>query len=183
MKIGGESEDVNKSFTEMGLALLAGAALMLGILVLEFNSFRHSLYLLAIIPFSLIGVLVGLMLTGSPLSLPSMLGVIALAGVIINHAIILMDSIARIGKKNPGQSLTDVVVAASATRFRPIILTTVVTVVGMIPLSFASAIWGPLAFAIMFGLAFSMILTLVLIPLLYHRWPGRDVRERFEGKA
>ncbi len=112
-----------------------------------------------------------------------MLGVIALAGVIINHAIILMDSIARIGKKNPGQSLTDVVVAASATRFRPIILTTVVTVVGMIPLSFASAIWGPLAFAIMFGLAFSMILTLVLIPLLYHRWPGRDVRERFEGKA
>lgn len=182
MKIGGESEDVNKSFTEMGLALLAGAALMLGILVLEFNSFRHSLYLLSIIPFSLIGVLVGLMLTGSPLSLPSMLGVIALAGVIINHAIILMDSIARIGKQNPGQSLTDVVITASATRFRPIILTTVVTVVGMIPLSFASAIWGPLAFAIMFGLAFSMILTLVLIPLLYHRWPGRDVRERFAPK-
>jgi len=183
MKIGGESEDVNKSFTEMGLALLAGAALMLGILVLEFNSFRHSLYLLAIIPFSLIGVFVGLMLTGSPLSLPSMLGVIALAGVIINHAIILMDSIARIGKQNPGQSLTDVVVAASATRFRPIILTTVVTVVGMIPLSFASAIWGPLAFAIMFGLAFSMILTLVLIPLLYHRWPGKEVREKFANKA
>lgn len=178
-KIGGESEDVNKSFAEMGIALLAGAALMLGILVLEFNSFRHALYLLCIIPLSLIGVLVGLMITGSPLSFPSMLGVIALAGVIINHAIILMDSIARIGRNTPGSSLTDVVVAAASSRFRPIILTTVVTVVGMIPLSFASSLWGPLAYSIMFGLAFSMVLTLILIPVLYHRWPGKEVRERF----
>ncbi|MEK7511069.1 MAG: efflux RND transporter permease subunit [Patescibacteria group bacterium] len=179
MKVAGESEDVNQSFAEMGIALLAGAALMLGILVLEFNSFRHSLYLLSIIPLSLIGVLVGLMITGQPLSFPSMLGVIALAGVIINHAIILMDSIARIGKSNPDQTLTDVVVAAASSRFRPIVLTTVVTVVGMIPLSFASALWGPLAFAIMFGLAFSMVLTLVLIPVLYHRWPGKEVKARF----
>jgi HAE1 family hydrophobic/amphiphilic exporter-1 len=183
MKVGGETEDVNKSFIEMMLALLAGAALMLAILVLEFNSFRHSLYLLCIIPFSLIGVLIGLMITGSPLSFPSMLGVIALAGVIINHAIILMDSVARIGRENPNQSLTDVVVAAASSRFRPIILTTIVTVVGMIPLSFASGLWGPLAFSIMFGLAFSMILTLVLIPVLYHRWPGRVVRERFHMDA
>ncbi len=181
MKTGGESEDVNKSFAEMGLALLAGIALMLAILVLEFNSFRHAFYLLSIIPFSLIGVFIGLMVTGSPLSLTSMLGVIALAGVIINHAIILMDSIARIGRKNPGQSLTDVVVEAASSRFRPIVLTTIVTVVGMIPLSFASAMWGPLAFAIMFGLAFSMILTLVLIPVLYHRWPGKDVEENFKS--
>lgn len=179
LKIGGESEDVNKSFAELGLALLAGAALMLGILVLEFNSFRHSFYLLSIIPFSLIGVLFGLMVTGAALSLPSMLGVIALAGVIINHAIILMDSVARIGRNNPNQTLTDVVVAAASSRFRPIILTTVVTVVGMIPLSFASAIWGPLAVAIMFGLSFSMVLTLILIPVLYHRWPGKEVKARF----
>ena len=99
--------------------------------------------------------------------------------MIINHAIILMDSIARIGREHPGQTLTDVVVAAASSRFRPIILTTVVTVVGMIPLSFASAIWGPLAFVIMFGLAFSMVLTLVLIPVLYHRWPGKEVKARF----
>ena len=83
-----------------------------------------------------------------------------------------MDSVARIGRNNPNQTLTDVVVAAASSRFRPIILTTVVTVVGMIPLSFASAIWGPLAVAIMFGLSFSMILTLVMIPILTYRWPG-----------
>jgi len=180
IKVGGESEDVNKSFAEMGIALLAGAALMLAILVLEFNSFRHSLYLLSIIPLSLVGVFFGLMITGASLSFPSMLGVIALAGVIINHAIILMDSVARIGKEDSRKSLTYVVVEASSSRFRPIVLTTVTTVVGMIPLSLAAGMWGPLAFAIMFGLAWSMILTLVFVPVLYHRWPGKEVQEKFK---
>lgn len=179
MKIGGETEDVNKSFAEMGIALLGGIALMLAILVLEFNSFRHAFYLLAVIPLSLVGVLVGLMLTGQPLSFPSMLGVIALAGVIINHAIILMDSIARIGREEAGHTLTEVVVDAAVSRLRPIVLTTVTTVVGMIPLSLVSALWGPLAIAIMFGLAFSMVLTLVVIPVLYHRWPGKEVAARY----
>lgn len=183
MRIGGETEDVNQSFAEMGIALIAGAALMLAILVLEFNSFRHAFYLLLIIPLSLIGVLVGLMITGQPLSFPSMLGIIALAGVIINHAIILMDSIARIGKENPDETLTDVVVEAASSRFRPIVLTTVTTVVGMIPLSLASSLWGPLAFTIMFGLAWSMVLTLVLIPVLYHRWPGKEVLARFANQS
>ncbi|HRH55692.1 MAG TPA: efflux RND transporter permease subunit, partial [Candidatus Paceibacterota bacterium] len=183
MKIGGESEDVNQSFAEMGIALLAGAMLMLAILVLEFNSFRQSFYLLSIIPLSLVGVFAGLFITNSPLSFPSMLGIIALAGVIINHAIILMDSVARIGKERTSASLTDVVVEAASTRFRPIVLTTVVTVVGMIPLSLASGLWGPLAFSIMFGLAWSMVLTLLLIPILYHRWPGKSVRARFEERT
>ncbi len=180
MKLGGASEDVGKSFIELFVALIAGAALMLSILILEFNSFRHSFYLLAIIPLSLIGVFFGLTLVGQPLSLTSMLGVIALAGVIINHAIILMDSIARIHDEHPEYSLEEVVVSAAATRLRPIVLTTVVTVIGMVPLVFASAFWAPLAFAIMAGLAFSLLLTLVLIPILYHRWPGKAVKARYE---
>ena len=179
MKLGGASEDVAKSFTEMFVALIAGAALMLSILVLEFNSFRQSFYLLSIIPLSLVGIFGGLALVGSPLSLPSMLGVIALAGVIINHAIILMDSIARIHREHPELSLEGVVVEAATTRLRPILLTTIVTVIGMLPLAFASPFWGPLAFSIMFGLAFSLLLTLVLIPMLYYRWPGKAVRERY----
>ena len=179
MKLGGASEDVGKSFIELFVALIAGAALMLSILILEFNSFRQSFYLLAIIPLSLVGVFFGLTLVGQPLSLTSMLGVIALAGVIINHAIILMDSIARIHIEHPNYSLQEVVVAASSTRLRPILLTTVVTVIGMIPLVFASAFWAPLAFAIMAGLAFSLLLTLVLIPVLYYRWPGKEVRARY----
>jgi multidrug efflux pump subunit AcrB len=172
MKIGGETEDINQTFTEMILALLAGAALMLAILVLEFNSFRHSLHLLLIIPLSLVGVLFGLLVTGSPLSFPSMLGVIALAGVIINHAIILMDSIARFNEnRTPDQEVLDVIIEASASRLRPIVLTTATTCVGMLPLALSAGMWGPLAFSIMFGLAWSLILTLGFIPLLYYRTP------------
>lgn len=173
---GGENEEVEKTFKEMFLALIAGMAGMLAILVLEFNSFRYSFYLLLTIPLSLIGVLGGLTLTGQALSFSSMLGLIALAGVIINHAIILLDSILhRLEKekeKDVPASLYTVIVESSAIRLRPIVLTTITTVVGMIPLAGASALWGPLAFAIMFGLSFAMLLTLVLIPMFFYRYPG-----------
>lgn len=170
LSLGGEAEDINQSFTEMFLALIAGLLLMLAILVLSFNSVRYSFYLLLAVPYSLIGVFVGLTLTGLALSFTSLLGVIALAGVIINHAIILMDSLIT-AKASHGQtgSLLDQVADASVSRFRPIFLTTITTVVGMIPLSRISDFWSPLAFAIMFGLSFAMVLTLILIPTLYYR--------------
>ncbi len=179
IKYGGENEDVEKTFTEMFLALVAGMVGMLAILVLEFNSIRYSLYLLLTIPLSLIGVLFGLTLTGQALSFSSMLGLIALAGVIINHAIILLDSLLRKlehDKEKEGVTLSEVIVESSAIRLRPIFLTTVTTVVGMIPLAFVSALWGPLAFAIMFGLSFAMVLTLVLIPVFFYRYPGKEYR-------
>ena len=177
IKYGGENEDVQKTFKEMGLALVAGMAGMLAILVLEFNSFRYASYLLFTIPLSLIGVLGGLTLTGQSLSFSSMLGVIALAGVIINHAIILLDSILHrleLEKKSATSlSLYEVIIESSAIRLRPIVLTTVTTVIGMLPLTTVSALWGPLAFAIMFGLSFAMVLTLILIPMLFYRYPGK----------
>ena len=167
---GGEAEDINKSFTEMGLAFVVGLVLMLAILVLSFNSIRYSIYLLLAVPLSLIGVFVGLTLTGQALSFTSLLGVIALAGVIINHAIILLDSMIHYhSNMKQGESLLDVIADASVSRFRPIFLTTITTVVGMIPLSTISDFWSPLAFAIMFGLSFAMILTLVLVPTLFYR--------------
>ena len=167
---GGEAENVNESFSEMGIAFLVGLLLMLAILVLSFNSVRYSLYLLLVVPYSLIGVFVGLAGTGLALSFTSLLGVIALAGVIINHNIILMDSmITHKGAQREDESLIDQVADASVSRFRPIMLTTITTVIGMIPLSRISDFWSPLAFAIMYGLTFAMILTLVLVPTLYYR--------------
>ena len=167
---GGETEDINKSFTEMGLAFVAGLVLMLAILVLSFNSIRYSIYLLLAVPLSLIGVFVGLTATGQALSFTSLLGVIALAGVIINHAIILLDSMIHYhNRMQASDLLLDVVADASVSRLRPIFLTTITTVVGMIPLSTISDFWSPLAFAIMFGLSFAMILTLVLVPTLFYR--------------
>ena len=177
----GESEDVNKSFAEMGLALLAGIMLTLAIMVLEFNSLRFPIYLVCVIPLSLIGVLAGLSLSGQTLSFSSVLGVIALAGVIINHAIILLDSVIHLLRKNTGKPLRDVIVEAASVRLRPIFLTTITTVIGMIPLTTASPLWGPLAFAIMFGLMFAMILTLLLVPVLFFRWPGKEFEKKRHG--
>jgi HAE1 family hydrophobic/amphiphilic exporter-1 len=176
----GESGDVNSSFTEMGLALVAGLLLMLAILVLSFNSIRYSLYLLLAVPYSLIGVFVGLTITGLSLSFTSLLGVIALAGVIINHAIILMDSlITHKASTSVNESLLEQVATASVSRFRPIVLTTITTVVGMIPLSMISDFWSPLAFSIMFGLSFAMLLTLLLVPTLYYR---NEAKKKFASK-
>ena len=183
MQVGGETEDIDQSFREMGFAFIAGIVLMLAILVLEFNSFRHTLYLLTVIPLSLIGVFAGLFITNQPLSFSSLLGVIALSGVIINHAIILLDSMHRIYETEKSFTFKEVVVEASASRLRPIVLTTLTTVVGMIPLSLVSSLWGPLAFAIMFGLAFSTILTLALIPLLSYRWAGRSFEPTVQHAA
>lgn len=169
MASGGEAEDVNQSFAEMGFAFIAGLVLMLAILVLSFNSIRYALYLLLAVPLSLIGVFAGLAITGQALSFTSLLGVIALAGVIINHAIILMDSMIHFRAARPEEDLIDVVADASVSRLRPIVLTTITTVVGMIPLSTISDFWSPLAYAIMFGLTFAMVLTLIMVPVLFYR--------------
>ncbi len=173
IEYGGEAENVNQSFTEMFVALVVGLLLMLAILVLSFNSIRYSLYLLLAVPYSLIGVFFGLAATGLALSFTSLLGVIALAGVIINHAIILMDSLITHKASIGNGSLVDQVADAAVSRFRPILLTTITTVVGMIPLSRISDFWSPLAFAIMFGLTFAMILTLILVPTLFYRHESR----------
>ena len=179
---GGETEDINRSFTEMLLAIVAGIILMLAILVLSFNSIRYSFYLLLAVPYSLIGVLVGLTLTGLSLSFTSMLGVIALSGVIINHSIILMDSMINHKASVEGTDLLHTVAEAATSRLRPIFLTTVTTVVGMIPLSQISDFWSPLAYAIMFGLTFAMVLTLIMVPALYYRSELKKQQRREQTK-
>jgi multidrug efflux pump len=172
---GGEQQDINKSFTQMFIALIAGLVLMFMILIISFNSFRFTSHLLLIVPLSLIGVLGGLALTGQPISFSSLLGVIALGGIIINHAIILMDSMLHHLKQDLSKPLIDTVVDAAATRLRPIVLTTIATVIGMVPLSLSNATWGPLAFSIMFGLTFAIVLTLALVPVLFYRAPHPEL--------
>ncbi len=168
---GGESESINESFTQMFVALIAGLVFMFIILIISFNSIRYTLYLLYIVPLSLIGVLGGLAITGQSLSFTSLLGIIGLGGVIINHAIILMDSLIHNLRTQPQKPLIDIVVESSEVRFRPIVLTTIATVIGMIPLAISNPTWGPFAFTVMFGLVFAICLTLVVVPVLFYRAP------------
>jgi multidrug efflux pump subunit AcrB len=172
---GGEDEQIKQTFSEMLVALVAGLILMFGILVLEFDTFRKSLRLLSAIPLSLTGVLWGLWIAGQPLSFTAFLGIIALAGVIINHGILLLDALNVRSAAHPDLAPEDLVLDTAQSRVRPILLTTTTTVVGMIPLTFVSAMWAPLAFTIAFGLMYGTLLTLVFIPLLsYHR----EVKQR-----
>ncbi len=171
--LGGETEDSSQAFGELFLALVIGLVLMIGVLVLEFNSFRYTAYVLSIVPFSLIGILFGLAFTGSALSFPSIMGFIALTGIIVNNSILLIDRMNEMRRKKPDASVDNIVVEASVSRLRPIILTSLTTIVGMIPLLYSDPIWIPLATAVIFGLSFSVVITLILVPIIYDRWPGK----------
>ncbi len=169
---GGETEESNEAFIEMFVALIVGIGLMVGILVLQFNSYLHTRYVLSILPYSLIGIFVGLAITRSPLSFPSMMGFIALSGIVVNNSILLIDMMNQMRIKESQKNVRDVVLDAASSRLRPILLTTITTVAGMIPLTYAGDLWAPLAYAVMFGLLFSVIITLVLIPIVYFKKPG-----------
>lgn len=171
-KVGGENEEVDQSFTEMGYAAIAGLILMFGILVLQFNSFRHALYVLSVAPLSLTGIFIGLALTMQPLSFPTLLGFIALSGIVVNNSILLITVINELRRESPDQPIHDLIIEGATSRLRPIILTTITTVIGVIPLIFVSPLWAPLALSLIFGLSFAVVITLVLIPVLYSRKPG-----------
>ncbi|SBO12509.1 Swarming motility protein SwrC [Vibrio mediterranei] len=158
------SGEANKSILEK---LPIGFGIILFLLVGQFNSIRKASIILLTIPLGLIGVCIGLNLTGSYLGFMTILGVISLAGIVINNAIVLIDRIDFEQSAN-GLSAYEAIIEAAKRRMIPILLTTVTTIVGMIPLWFGGGVmWEPMAIAIIFGLLVSTILTLGVVPLLY----------------
>lgn len=171
IEMGGEQEDIQESFQDLARAFILAVFLIGGLLVLQFNSYRQPLFILTSIPFALIGVMPGLMLMGQPLSFPSFIGVVALSGIVVNDAIILIDQINQ--NRLEGMEKTKAIKSAAQSRLQPIVLTTITTVCGMLPLAISSETWGPLAYAIVFGLLFATVLTLLVIPVLYQQF-GED---------
>lgn len=172
VSFGGEQEDTEKSFSDMYKAFILGIIAMVALLVLEFNSYRQPIFLLLTIPLAIIGILPGLTIAGQALSFPAIIGIIALGGVVVNHAIILIDRIDINRKK--GLSKEEAIVEAGKSRLKPIFLTTIITILGSVPLAFSSPVWAPIALAMIFGLSFSFILTLGVVPILYKKF-GEDV--------
>ena len=137
------------------------------ILIVQFNSIRRFGIIILTIPPMLIGVVPGLLLTGSTFGFMTLLGMIALLGIIVNNAILLIDEInIKLSESIP---LTDAIVTACRSRLRPIILTTCTTVIGLMPLAISGGgMWSSMAFAMMFGLSFATALTLLLCPVLFY---------------
>jgi HAE1 family hydrophobic/amphiphilic exporter-1 len=168
IKLGGENEDIAQSFTDMFLAMILAVFLIAALMVLQFNSFKQMAIIILSIPLALIGVFPGLALFALPLSFPGIIGIVALVGIVVNNAIILIDTINTNIKA--GLEPKEAIVAAGKSRLEPILLTTITTVFGLLPLAITEEVWRSLGFAIIFGLTFSTMLTLVVIPTLYHKY-------------
>lgn len=166
-ELGGEAEasgDANTSIIEK--LPLAGVIIIL-LLVGQFNCIRKTLIIILTIPLGLIGVAAGLNIANSYMGFMTLLGIISLAGIVINNAIVLIDRI-KIEQEEEGVSAYDAIGSAARKRLRPILLTTATTVVGMIPLYLGGGVmWEPMAVAIIFGLLGATVLTLGIVPVLY----------------
>lgn len=166
-ELGGEMEssvEANKSIMEK--LPIAGLVIVL-LLVLQFNSIRRPFIILVTIPLGMIGVVIGLLMLRSYFGFMTLLGIISLAGVVINNAIVLLDRI-KIERQENGLEASRAVVEAAQRRLRPILLTTATTIGGLLPLYLGGGpMWESMAIAIMFGLAFATLLTLGVVPVLY----------------
>ncbi|MFH1235323.1 MAG: efflux RND transporter permease subunit, partial [Parcubacteria group bacterium] len=162
----GEFDEIAKSFTQLGMALAAAIILTYIFLVLQFKSFTQPLVMLVTVPLSLTGVFPALLLTGSDLGFLELLGVTILVGIVVSVGIFLMDYANQLVKER-GYSAKDAIVQAVGVRFRPIVLTKLVVIGGLLPLAVESEFWRGLAMVIIGGIALSGFLSLIVLPILY----------------
>ena len=166
---GGEQEEINSSFRDLGFALLLSALLVYMILAAQFESFLDPLIISAVLPVGVGGALVTLALTGQTLNIISLIGIIALLGISVNDAIVKVATIRRLREDGlPGRQA---ILRASTLRFRPIIMTTMTTVLAMVPMGMGlgtgEQMQRPLALTIIGGLSIATLLTLFLTPVVY----------------
>lgn len=165
--LGGESEQSAEAMGAVVSKLPLAGFIILLLLVLQFNSFRKTTMVLSTIPLGVIGVILGLILFRSYFGFMAFLGIISLAGIVINNAIVLIDRI-KIEIEEAGHSPYQAIIAAAQQRFRPILLTTFTTTLGLIPLYLGGGLmWEPMAVSIMVGLLFATVITLLFVPVMY----------------
>ncbi|WP_319370411.1 efflux RND transporter permease subunit [uncultured Ilyobacter sp.] len=176
-EIGGSSEMSNKQSNALGEKLPYAGLFILLLLVAQFNSIRKPIIILLTIPLGILGVAVGLIVGNQNFGFFAIIGLVSLSGVVVNNAIVLLDQIDIEINENCLEPAHAVVMSAQG-RFRPIILTTLTTLCGLIPLwIFGGNMWKPMAVSLIFGLIFATILTLGVIPVLYTIFFGVSYKE------
>jgi multidrug efflux pump subunit AcrB len=171
--VGGTVEESQKSQASVIAVVPVMLLIMFTVLMIQLQSFQRLFLVLSVAPLGLIGVVAALLLSGRPLGFVAILGILALLGMITKNAVILIGQID--AERDEGKSVWDAALDASSSRFRPIMLTAVSTVLGMIPIA-PTVFWGPMAFAIMGGLLVATVLTLIFLPTLYVAWFGGKER-------
>lgn len=167
IELGGTVEESAKSRDSVLAVVPLMIFIMLTVLMFQLKSFSLLAMVLSVVPLGLIGVVAALLLSGRPLGFVAILGILALVGMIAKNSVILITQIEQ--ERAAGKAIRDAVIEASSSRFRPILLTAMSTVLGLIPIA-PTVFWGPMAFAIMGGLLVASVLTLIFMPVLYVTW-------------
>jgi multidrug efflux pump subunit AcrB len=169
LEYGGAQEQQDKTYGSLYFAFLIALLLVYTILATQFKSYVQPFIVMMTIPFAIIGVIFGLVVTQLPFSMNTMISIVALVGVVVNDSLVLVDFVNK--ERERGVDRWNSLINAGTLRLRPILLTTVTTIAGFMPIilstSSASADWKPMAVSIAFGLAFATTLTLFVIPVIY----------------
>jgi hydrophobic/amphiphilic exporter-1 (mainly G- bacteria), HAE1 family len=169
VNMGGVTEDIQESFTQLGLAMLAAIAIVYLILVITFGGGLAPFAILFSLPFTIIGALVGLLIAGETISISSMIGALMLIGIVVTNAIVLIDRV--IHKESEGLSTREALLEAGSTRLRPILMTAIATIGALFPLALglegSGLISKGLGVTVIGGLTSSTLLTLVIVPIVY----------------
>jgi len=169
IEYGGISDEASETFESLGKLMVVAFFIIMIILSAQFKSLRQPLIIAITIPLAFVGVIIGLMITRVPFGMMAFFGLVALTGIVVNDAIVLISHINDL--RNEGMSFTSAIIQGGKDRLRPIVLTTITTISGMIPLTFDFAggaeYWRPLSVSLIFGLIFATVLTLVVIPVMY----------------
>lgn len=170
IEYGGQNKEMMESFQDLALALILAIILVYMILASQYESLLYPFVIMFALPPTLIGVVFSLLITGRTLNVPTFIGIIMLAGIVVNNAIVLVDYI-NILRRRDGLSRKEAILKAGPTRLRPILMTTLTTILAMVPLVIGSGegseLSAPMATAVFGGLSFSTIITLLLVPCMY----------------
>lgn len=166
----GEYEETAESFESLGLAYIVAAILIFTLLVSQFDSLAQPFAILTALPLSIVGAMVGLLVTGNDFSIMSFIGLVGLSGIVVNDSIVLVDCINRM--RQSGLNMFEAIVVGGQQRLRPIISTTVSTIGGIVTLTITDELWEGLGVVIIFGISFATVLTLVVVPVMYSMFEG-----------
>lgn len=171
---GGENEQNNESVASIQRAMIIALLLIFSTMVIQFNSFRKAAIVLVTLPLALIGVFIGMAIFGISLSFPGLIGILALFGIVVKNAIILIDKINL--NINTGIPFEESVVDAGKSRLEAIFITSICTIFGIVPITLSNEVWMALGSAVIFGLMLSSFLTLFIVPTLYFTFVNSDTK-------
>lgn len=179
IEVGGSYEDQQDGFRDLGLLLVLSLILVYIVMASQFESLKMPLIIMLSIPFAFTGVLLALFITNTTLSLVAGLGAVMLIGIVVKNAVVLVDYINLM--RDRGYSLNDAIILSGKSRLRPVLMTASTTILGMLPLAIGigegSEIWSPMGIAVIGGLIFATIITMLIVPVMYKVFASKGERD------